>query len=218
MPALMQLFLYMLVIINPFAQVLYLSELMHRLSFREFAKVHIQASLLSFGVFAVFVLGGDFVLRDVFQVRLAALQIFGGMIILFIAYRYVTMGSGSNLLFRGDIRHFAPRISLPYMVGPGTIWAAILMGQQMRTYVALAAVTSVLLINMAFVLGVQAFMDRLATQKETIVGQYFAILMRTNALFIGAIGVEMIIGGLQTALTDTELSNMMEDVMPDDAQ
>lgn len=196
----MQLFLYMLVIINPFAQVLYLNDLMHRLSFREFAKVHLQASLLSFGVFTVFVLTGDFVLREVFQVRPAALQIFGGLVILFIAYRYVTVGSGSNTLFRGDLRHFAPRISLPYMVGPGTIWASILIGQQMHPGVGLSLILLVLAINMGFVVGVQAVLDRLATQKETIVGQYFAILMRTNALFIGAIGVEMIITGFQSAV------------------
>ncbi|MFA9477489.1 MarC family protein [Phycisphaerales bacterium AB-hyl4] len=201
----MRLLLYMLVIINPFAQVLYLSDLMHRLSFREFARVHFQASLLSLGVFTIFVLLGDIVLTDVFQVRLAALQIFGGLIILFIAYRYVTLGSGSNLLFKGDIRHFAPRISLPYMVGPGTIWAAILLGREMNDGLALLGITGILVINMAFVIGVQALTDRLATQKETILGQYFAILMRTNALFIGAIGVEMIVGGLQTAFSDVDV-------------
>lgn len=198
----MRLLVYMLVIINPFAQVLYLSDLMHRLSFREFFRVHLHASLLSLGVFTIFVLLGDILLTDVFQVRLAALQIFGGLIILFIAYRYVAIGSGSNLLFKGDIRHFAPRISLPYMVGPGTIWASILLGRDTHAGLALLGIAGVLTINMAFVVGVQALTNRLATHKESILGQYFAILMRTNALFIGAIGVEMIIGGLQTAFTD----------------
>jgi small neutral amino acid transporter SnatA (MarC family) len=195
----MRLFLFMLVILNPFAQVLYLGELMRAMETRPFAAVHLRASLLSYGVFALFALAGDFLLNDVFQVRLASLQIFGGLVILYIAYRYVAFGAGSNLLFRGDIKDLAPNISLPYMVGPGTIWISILLGRQFPWWEALAMIGGVLLINMVFVVFVQWLFGRLATHKETLLGKYFAILMRTNALFIGAISMEMILRGLQEA-------------------
>lgn len=195
----MREFLYMLVILNPFAQVLYLSELMRELRPREFTGVHLRASLLSFGVFAIFVLLGDLVLEQVFQVRLASLQIFGGMVMLFIAYRYVAIGSGSNTLFRGNITDLAPNISLPYMVGPGTLWASILIGREHAWFIALAMVAGVLAINFVFVVTARYLFARFEARKETLLGKYFAILMRTNALFIGAIAVEMIVTGLEAS-------------------
>ncbi len=165
----------------------------------EFARVHFRASLLSFGVLALFVVAGDFILKDVFQVRLESLQIFGGLVILYIAYRYVAVGPGSNRLFRGEITDLAPNISLPYMVGPGTIWMSILIGRNFHWWVGLPMVAGVLALNLVFVVLVQRRYGRFAAHRETLVGKYFAILMRTNALFIGAIAMEMILTGLQAA-------------------
>lgn len=190
----------MLVILNPFSQVLYLRELMNELTLREFAGVHIRATLLSLGVFALFVVIGDPVLQNVFQVRLGSLQVFGGLINLFIAYRYITVGPGSNLLFRGNIADLAPNISLPYMVGPGTIWLSILMGRTYPWYVAVGLVAGVVVLNMLIVLGAKISFSSLQAQSETLLGKYCSILMRTMALFIGAIGVEMIFNGVEQAL------------------
>jgi small neutral amino acid transporter SnatA (MarC family) len=60
------------------------------------------------------------------------------------------------------------------MVGSGTIWLSILIGR--------------------------AYFTHLKAQSETLLGKYFSILMRTMALFIGAIGVEMIFSGIEQAL------------------
>lgn len=196
----MKLFILMLVILNPFAQILYLKELMNELSLRDFIGVHVRATLLSLGVFALFAAVGEPLLENVFQVRLASLEIFGGLIILFIAYRYVTQGEGSNLLFRGKISDLAPNISLPYMVGPGTLWLAILLGRTYIWPIAVFVVALVLVVNMAVVLTAAFCFDRLKSTSETMLGKYVAILMRTNALFIGAVGVEMIINGIQELL------------------
>jgi multiple antibiotic resistance protein len=156
--------------------------------------------VLSLGVFALFVLVGDPVLKNVFQVRLGSLQVFGGLINLFIAYRYITVGPGSNLLFRGNISDLAPTISLPYMVGPGTIWLSILIGRAYQWPLAIGLVSGVLAINMLFVLAAMLSFTHLKAQSETLLGKYFSILMRTMALFIGAIGVEMIFSGIEQAL------------------
>ena len=195
----MHLFLFFMVILNPFAQVLYLTDLIKQLTLREFAAVHIRATLLSLGVFLLFAYTGDFLLETVFQVRLASLQIFGGIIMLVIAYRYVVIGPGSNLLFRGDINDLAPEISLPYMVGPGTIWTSIMIGRECTPYTATGMIAAVLIINTLFVIFVKTVFAQLEAQKETLLGKYFAILMRTNALLIGAISVEMIVLGLRDA-------------------
>ncbi|MBZ0254068.1 MAG: hypothetical protein K8I02_12075, partial [Candidatus Methylomirabilis sp.] len=181
----MKLFVLMLVVLNPFSQVVYLFDLMKKLTPREFASVHAKATLLSFGVYGLFVLFGDVILTNLFQVRLASLQIFGGLIMIIIAYRYVTIGAGSNLLFRGDVTTFAANISIPYMVGAGTVWLSILAGRDHGPLGGLAIAGSVLAVNMAFVITVSLLVERLSNHKDTLLGKYFMILTRTSALFIG---------------------------------
>ena len=191
--------LLMLVIINPFAQVLYLADLMNELSFRDFVRVHLRASLLSLGIFLIFTLFGQMLLQHVFQVQLASLQVFGGIIMLFIAFRYISQGAGSNLLFRGDISELAPQISLPYMVGPGTIWISILLGEIYEPYISVGIIFAVLGISFLFVILICLIFERVTGRRETRLGKYFAILMRTNALFIGAIAMEMVVTGLKAS-------------------
>ena len=191
--------MFMMVMVNPFAQVVYLQDLMTGLTVREFASMHVRATLLSFGVFVLFAFVGDVLLTDVFHVRLAALQIFGGMIMLYIAHRYFAKGAGSNLLFQGDISELASKVSLPYMVGPGTLWLAILIGRKADPLPAVMTIAGVLLVNMCFVVLVRIVFQSLYAQRDTLLGKYFSILMRTNTLFIGAIAVEMILTGIGDA-------------------
>jgi len=188
----------MLVILNPFAQLLYLNELMNRFSPAEFIKIHFKASLLSLAVFTVFALWGDVLLKEVFQVRLPSVQIFGGLIMIVLMYRYITVGAGSNLLFRGDISELASKISLPFMVGPGTIWISILIGRKYSAPVSLSVLSGVLFVNILCVGLYHQIQFRLEKKKELSLGKYLSILMRVNALFLGAIGVEMIFRGVES--------------------
>jgi len=197
----MKEFMLMLVILNPFSQVLYLFELMDQLNPKEFLKVHLKATLISFTIFILFALIGEkYILKQVFQVRLASLQIFGGLIILFIAFQYIIKGSGSNLLYRGDISELAPNIALPYMIGPGTIWVSILIGRNYAMHITTGIIAMVLAANFIFLILYHQLHYRLNKRNETAMGKYIAILMRVNALFIGAIGVEMLITGIEAML------------------
>ncbi|MCA9771921.1 MAG: MarC family protein [Myxococcales bacterium] len=199
----MKLFLYLLVILNPFSQVVYLADLMRELPPREFARIHLKASALTFGVFGVFVLFGDRILTDYFQIRLASLQIFGGLLMVVIAYRYITIGAGSNSLFRGDVSTFAATISIPYMVGAGTIWTSILIGREYDWTRGFGIVAGVLAINLVFVTGVQRVVARASVNGGGTLEKYFSMLTRTNALFIGAVGVEMILRAIETTFLST---------------
>lgn len=187
---------YFIVLINPFSQVLYMWDLMKELTWREFASVYARASLLSFGVFAVFSLTGDILVVHVFQVRTDALRVFGGLIMLLIALRFFTHGAGSSMLNREDAHQLAPSIALPYMVGPGTIWVSIMLGRSLPMPIDLAHIVVVLALNLTFVAAFHNVITHIESAKETLLGSYFHILMRTNGLFIGAIGVEMILSGL----------------------
>lgn len=188
---------YFLVILNPFSQVLFLWDLMRSMPGREFASVYGRASLLSLGVYALFALTGDFLFADVFQVRIDAFRIFGGLIVFIISVRYFTQGGGSAQFFRGQAADIATGISIPFMVGPATIWVSILIGRTLPAPIDVLLIALVLLVNFGFVVLIQRFVSKLEGERDSLLGAYFAILMRTNALFIGAIGIEMILAGLE---------------------
>jgi multiple antibiotic resistance protein len=187
---------YFFVILNPFSQVLFLWGLMTSMSWREFAGIYARASLLSFGVYALFALTGDMLFREVFQVRVDAFRIFGGLIVFMISLRYFTQGGGSAQFFQGKATEVATSISIPFMVGPATIWVSMEIGRTLAAPMDVLLIGAVLAVNFVIVTVAQRFLSRMNSNKESLVGAYFTILMRTNALFIGAIGIEMILAGL----------------------
>lgn len=191
--------LLMLVLINPFAQILYLRELIDDMSPGEFIKTHLYASIMSGAIFFLFALSGEFLLENIFQIKLYSLQIFGGMIMLLVAYRYVMSGPGSNNFIRGDITDLAPQISLPYIVGPGTLWVSIQAGSDYGYIKAFAVIIAVLFINFTLIITYQYIVYITRTSGSMRITKYFGILMRTNAFFIGAVAVEMLVTGLRKA-------------------
>lgn len=208
----MELFLLMLIILNPFSQVLYLRELFNRMAFGEFLNTHFRASFLSFVILAIFAFAGQPILEDVFQVSLGSLRVFGGLVNIYVAYRFITVGEGSTLLFRGDIKDLAPHITLPYMIGPGVLWVAILMGRMHGILIAAGLIAGVLGINMAVVLVAYRLFGAVEHERETRFAKYFAVMMRTMALFVGAIGVEMIFGGIME-LIDSRVGGPIDETI-----
>jgi len=196
----MKLFLLMLIILNPFSQVLYLRELFDRMTLRQFFQVHLWASGYSFAIFFTFAVCGEPILTDLFQIRLGSLRVFGGLINLYVAYRYVTAGEGSTQLFEGEVTDLAPKIALPYMVGPGMLWVSILIGEVHGIPLGTGIIVGVLAVNMFFVLFAYGIFTHAAADRGTAFTKLFAMLMRIMALFVGAVGVEMIVGGLQELL------------------
>lgn len=55
--------------------------------------------------------------------------------------------------------------------------------------------------NFVIVALTQRVVARMGEKRGSLLGAYFTILMRTSALFIGAIGIEMILSGLEGAGT-----------------
>lgn len=195
---------YFFVILNPFSQTLFLWDLMKSRRSREFAAIYGRASLLSLGVYALFAVTGEFLFVSVFQVRLDAFRIFGGLIVFLVSVRYFTHGSGSAQFFRGEATELATSISIPFMVGPATIWTSILIGRLLPTPLDVAVIAAVLGLNFAIVVAAQRLVARMDQARDNLLGAYFTILMRTSALFIGAIGIEMILAGIQGAVLGVE--------------
>ncbi|MBN1517496.1 MarC family protein [Candidatus Sumerlaeota bacterium] len=190
----------MLVILNPFAQMLYLSGLMSEAEAKTFRSIFFQASILTLAICVLFALCGEMVLSRVFQIELPALQIFGGLIILTVAYKYILSGSEGVPLFKGEYSEIAQQITLPLHVGPGLLWICILIGERHDAPIATLIIIAGIVLNAAMVLLYHHVFKHARRRMELALLKYFAIAMRLNALLIGAVSVQMIIEGVTSLI------------------
>lgn len=189
--------LLMLVILNPFAQMLYLSNLINQTDTGEFRKIFVQGAFMTMLICLLCAFLGEFILFTIFQVSLPAMRIFGGLINLQLAHAYVMGGPEGIKLFRGDVTHLAQQIALPIMVGAGVVWVSMRIGEAHYPPVVVLIICGVLAINALFVLGYQMLLKRASGASETMLVKYFGIAMRFNALLVGALSIEMIVGGIR---------------------
>jgi len=190
--------LLLLVMLNPFATVLYLTNLMQERSRREFTDIYLRAALFTFIILWGFALTGDFVLDKMFQVSLPAVRIFGGITIFMAAYTYLMQGPEGIKLFRGDVNTIAQHIALPFLVGPGAIWVSIQMGQDFGPVLSLGMILGALAVSTAVTFLYAALVQESAGKVAlTRIMSYFQMAMRLNALLIGAVAVQMVLSGIQ---------------------
>lgn len=198
--------LLMLVIMNPFAQTLYLSKLMQDTAPREFSRIYFDATLLTLGICLLCAYAGEWVIFTVFQVTLPAMRVFGGLINLQLSYSYVMQGPEGIRLFRGDVSQLAQQIALPIMVGAGVVWVSMRIGRLHTPADTAIIISLVLAINYAIVLLYHVLFSRVHGRFEISLVKYFGVAMRLNALLIGALSVQMILGGIHEFMTTTEVT------------
>lgn len=189
--------LLLLVILNPFALSVYLMEIFQSHSLSTIAGILTRATLISGVVFVLFAWGGDRIFNDVLQIRFAAFQIFGGMVFLIIGVRFMISGGEALVVLRGSPEHLAGTIAMPFMIGPGTVSAAIVAGAKLPLGYAVIAIASALTVTILLLLSVKVMFDRLRTRNSRLIERYADLASRVAAVLIGTIAVEMVLDGIQ---------------------
>jgi multiple antibiotic resistance protein len=186
-----------LVLISPFALFIYLKPVMQELSHHDFIKVLLKATIISFGIFFVFLISGDFIFKQVLNINFEAFRIFGGIIIFSIAYLFIIRGNKGVFQLRSNLDELASEIALPFLVGAATISLTILMGNRFSATIGTLLLILILSINFFSILFLKYLRDRIKKDKFKIAfDKNMEILLRLNGFFIGAIGINMIIRGL----------------------
>jgi len=188
------------VLLNPFLLCVYLLDLIQELDVRRFGRVLVRAAVISSVVFVVFAWAGDAVFSRVLQVRFCAFQVFGGIVFLVIAIRFVLVGSRALSSLRGSAEHFAGSIAMPFMIGPGTVSASVLAGTRLPIALAALAIVAALSITVLTVLVLKILHDIVRTRDERLVERYVDIVGRISALVIGTIAIEMVFQGVDSWL------------------
>lgn len=186
-----------LVMLNPFALFLYLQPVMQELTQKDFVKVMLKATGISYGMYILFLLAGNFLFERIFQIHFESFRIFGGIIIFSFAYLFIIKGEKAFLHMKSTLDDLASEIALPFMVGAGTISLTILMSQEYRLHIAGIALVIVLSANYLIIMLMKTLREHLHMESLRVAfDKNMDLLLRLNGFFLGAIGINMVIAGI----------------------
>lgn len=188
-------------LLNPFLMSIYLASFIRRLDIRHFSQTISRACLISGFIFVAFALSGDYIFSRIMHSRFASFQIFGGIVFLLISLKFIFKGTDAIEDLRGNAEHLNGSVALPFMIGPGTVSASVLIGGNLDTVMAPAAImlaVSLTFISLVFVKKLHDFVHR---RNEALIERYLEIVGRLNALYIGTYSIEMILRGLESVLS-----------------
>ncbi|WP_180088431.1 MarC family protein [Acinetobacter sp. YH12134] len=183
-------------LLNPFLMSIYMLGIIRNSETRVFNRALIQGSLISFVVFIIFAKTGEAFFHDVLHVRFESFQIFGGIIFLVIGYRYVFEGADTIGVMRGAPHHLAGTIAMPFMIGPGTISAAVITGIQLSLWQLVLVIFVTLFLTCSLLILMKYAHDHLQHKHSNYIDLYVDIVGRLAALLIGTIAIDMIVTGV----------------------
>lgn len=187
-----------LVMVNPFALFLYLEPVRKDLSPRAFNILLLKASVISLIISLVFFFSGTLFFEKVFHIDFESFRIFGGIIIFSYAYFYIVKGQKALIIIKEDLDDLASEIALPFMVGAGTISLSILLSQKSSWTMGSIALLIIYALNYIVIFGLNQFRRSIEKRKfRTAFDKNMEVLLRLNGFFIGAIGINMVLTGIQ---------------------
>lgn len=185
-----------LVLLNPFALFIYLQPVMKGLSKKDFLKVLFKATLISFAIYFFFLYSGEFIFDKVLQINFEAFRIFGGIIFFAFAYLFIIQGKKSLISMKEDLNDLASEIALPFMAGAGTITLSILIGKKYLLLKGFVILAVIMVLNFIIIVLLIYLRDTLSEKMKIAFDKNMEIGLRLNGLFAGAIGLNMIIVGI----------------------
>ncbi len=183
-------------LLNPFLMVVYMIDVFDKLPMPTFRNVIIRAGIISIIVFSVSAMLGDVLFRELLQAEFASFQVFGGVVFLLIALRFVFDGNAAIKGLRGESRNIAGSIAMPLMIGPGTIGASIVVGKRLSHVNAIFSISLAVLSSISLMIILKYVHDYVRVRNEELVQRYIDIAGRVTALVVGTFAIEMIMRGL----------------------
>lgn len=191
-----------LVMLNPFALFLYLEPIRKDLNHKSFLRVIFKASAISFIICLVFFYIGDKIFKNFLLINFESFRIFGGIIIFSFAYYFIMKGQKALITLKEDLDDLASEIALPFMVGAGTISLSILLSQELSSIIGTITLIIIFSINFLVLFSLTSFRRAIDDKKIKIAfDKNMEVLLRLNGFFIGAIGIDMILTGINNLIS-----------------
>jgi len=188
----------LLALLNPFLLVVYLVDLFHKVDKGEFRNILLRAGFIAGTVFCAFAVLGDAIFSRIIQAEFASFQIFGGLIFVLIGLQFVFQGPTAIEILRGESSHVAGAIAMPVLIGPGTISAAVIVGERHPPLPACLVVVSAVTLSLLIVFLLKGLHDFVRPRREALIERYIEIVGRITALYVGTVAIEMIMQGMRS--------------------
>ena len=193
-----QALVFFFALLNPFLLSLYLMAIITRFEFKVFIGILTRGVIIAGMIFSMFALTGDAIFSKMLHVDFSSFQIFGGILFLIVGIRFFFEGPEAIGVLRGEPEHLAGSIAMPFLVGPATVSAAVMMGSQLSPTLALSAIWITMLSVIVGLALLKFSHDHLRERNNKLVERYVDITGRVSALMIGTFAVQMIVTGLHT--------------------
>ena len=186
-------FFAFLALINPIQKVFVVFSLQENYSRAELHRIVDKATVTAIGVLLLFLFLGEAILGYVFNLKIYAFQITCGIVLFYNGF--VGLQKGAVLTIDKNTRMeelIAVPIAIPMIAGPATITAAVTMPAVYGRWMTIAAVILALLLNLLIMRNA----DRIG--KFLVRQNMLMPLIRITALIVAAIGLQMILNGIET--------------------
>lgn len=190
-------FLLFFTLMNPFLMSIYLLDLILTMEPKAFLRVLVRGSCIATVAFIIFAVVGEALFREVLQVRFESFQLFGGIVFLVIGLRFVFQGAQALAGLRGDPEHLAGSIAMPFMIGPGTVSASVVIGTHQPPWLAASVLVAVMTITVVLLYVLKVVHDFVKQRNARLIGRYVEIVGRISALLTGTIAIDMILSGVE---------------------
>ena len=186
-------FFAFLALINPIQKVFVVFSLQENYSRAELHRIVDKATVTAIGVLLLFLFLGEAILGYVFNLKIYAFQITCGIVLFYNGF--VGLQKGAFLTIDKNTRMeelIAVPIAIPMIAGPATITAAVTMPAVYGRWMTIAAGILALLLNLLIMRNA----DRIG--KFLVRQNMLMPLIRITALIVAAIGLQMILNGIET--------------------
>ena len=185
--------LTLLALINPIQKVFVVVSLQENYTRPELRRIVDKASVTGIGVLLLFLLMGEAILGYVFNLKIYAFQITCGVVLFYNGFVGLQKGAFLTLDKNTRIEELITvPIAIPMIAGPATITAVVTMPAVYGRWMTIGALLLALAINWVIMRNA----DRIGRFLER--QNMMMPLIRITALIVAAIGLQMILNGIET--------------------
>lgn len=185
--------LTLLALINPIQKVFVVVSLQENYTRPELRRIVDKASVTAISVLLLFLLMGEAILGYVFNLKIYAFQITCGVVLFYNGFVGLQKGAFLTLDKNTRIEELITvPIAIPMIAGPATITAVVTMPAVYGRWMTIGALLLALAINWVIMRNA----DRIGRFLER--QNMMMPLIRITALIVAAIGLQMILNGIET--------------------
>ena len=185
--------LTLLALINPIQKVFVVVSLQENYTRPELRRIVDKASVTAISVLLLFLLMGEAILGYVFNLKIYAFQITCGVVLFYNGFVGLQKGAFLKLDKNTRIEELITvPIAIPMIAGPATITAVVTMPAVYGRWMTIGALLLALAINWVIMRNA----DRIGRFLER--QNMMMPLIRITALIVAAIGLQMILNGIET--------------------